>query len=85
MLEQEIPDVQVIQIVLDTEKEVLVERLKTVKKWDKTVIDFIILQREFFLDSLDMNQISLVVDTCTMSPKQVCNKVLKEIRIKHSP
>jgi RNase adaptor protein for sRNA GlmZ degradation len=75
-----LPNVQVIQIVLDTEKEILIERLKLIKKWNRIVIDFILKQREIFLDTLDRNQVSLVIETSQMSPNQVCKRILKELR-----
>ncbi len=80
LLKQKLPNVRVIQIVLDTEKETLIERLKSVKKWNKIVIDFILKQREIFLDTLDRNEVSLVIETCKMSPERICKRILKELK-----
>ncbi len=80
LLKQKLPNVQIIQIVLDTKKEILIERLKLIKKWNRIVIDFILKQREIFLDTLDRNQVSLVIETSKMSPNQVCKRILKELR-----
>ena len=79
LLERELPDIRIIQIVLDTEKVLLIKRLKEVKLWNNEVIDFILKQREIFLKSLETNEFHYKFETSKMSPEEICMIILQKL------
>ena len=78
-LQKELKNINFYQIILDTELSVLKERLKKIKKWDKAVIDFILMQRSYFLKSFSENEIDLVIKTEKDKPEIIVSNIINKI------
>lgn len=81
ILQEKIPDIISYQIILDTKKEELINRLREIKGWDKEVIDFILKQREFFMKSIVDAKINLVIDTSKKNPSMIINEIIKKLHL----
>ncbi len=79
ILQKELKNISFFQIVLDTEVSVLKERLEKIKKWDKTVIDFILKQRSYFLKSFSETDLDLVIKTEKEKPEIIVSRIINEI------
>lgn len=77
---REIPGIKVIQIVLDTPPNVLIERLK-LKGNDKKIIDFILSQREIFFKAVSEDSVDYITDTSKNSPEIIAEQIIKEINL----
>ena len=75
-LESKFPKIKIFQIILDTNKTALAERLKIIKKWDEEVISFIMKQRLIFLKSLEQTKYDLFLDTSKYSVDETASKII---------
>jgi adenylate kinase family enzyme len=82
ILQEKIPNVIAYHIILDTEEEILTERLKEIKGWDKEVIDFILKQRKLFLKSLTKCKTHLFFNTSEKNLIEIVDKLLEKLQLK---
>jgi len=76
-LKKKLPSCKIFQIILDTEVNVLKKRLKERKKWDEEVIEFILMQREYFLESLHEKEVDLVIRTEENDPSTIVAEIMR--------
>ncbi|MGC9777813.1 MAG: AAA family ATPase [Candidatus Heimdallarchaeota archaeon] len=82
VIEANLPDVTIHQIVLDSNEIVLKKRLKEIKKWDKQVIDFILLQREIFQKAVSMTIVDLILDTSNKEIEECVDQIIAQFKLK---
>jgi len=80
-LYKNLPDVTIHQVVLDSNETVLKKRLKEIKKWDKQVIDFILLQREIFQKAVSMTTVDLNLDTSNIKIEECVNQIIVQLKL----
>jgi len=78
ILQKELPGIKTFQIILDTSPKVLVERLKD-KGHNETTIQFILDQRNIFLEAVSKGSIDYIVDTSINDPKTIAEKIINDL------
>ncbi len=75
ILQKELPGIKTFQVILDTPPNVLAERLKD-KGHNETTIQFILDQRNIFLEAVSKGPIDYFVDTSINDPKTIAEEIL---------
>jgi len=78
ILQKELPGIKIFQVILDTPSIVLVERLKD-KGQNETAIQFILDQRDIFLEAVSKGPIDYIINTSISSPKTIAEKILGDL------
>lgn len=81
LVKKKLPDITLYQIVLDTKEEILIKRLKEVKKCGEDVISFILKQRTIFLEALSATTVDLIVNTSEMKPEQCVEFIIEKLKL----
>ena len=81
ILQNELPRIKTFQVVLDTPPNILAERLKD-KEHNETTIQFILDQRNIFLEAVSKGPIDYIVDTSTNDPKTIAEKILDDLNFR---
>ena len=81
ILQNELPGIKIFQVILDTPPNILAERLKD-KGHNETTIQFILDQRNVFLESVSKGPIDFIVDTSISSPKTIAEKIINELSLR---
>ena len=81
ILQKELPGIKTFQVILDTPSNVLAERLKD-KGHNETTIQFILDQRNIFLESVSKGPIDYIVDTSTNDPRTIAEKILDDLNFR---
>jgi shikimate kinase len=80
ILQKELPGIKIFQVILDSPPKILTERLKD-KGHDKITIQFILDQRDIFLDAVSKGPIHSIIDTSKSNPDAIAEKILKDLNI----
>lgn len=80
ILKNELPGIKVFQVILDTSPGILIQRLKD-KGHDETAIEFILDQRNIFLDAVSKGPIDDMIDTSKMDHNVVAVKIIKDLNL----
>ncbi len=75
ILQKELPGTKTFQVILDTIPNVLVDRLKD-KGHNETTIQFILDQRNIFLEAVSKGPIDCIVDTSINDPQTIAKKII---------
>jgi len=78
LLSHELTDLNCYQIILDAPSDVLEVRLKT-REFDSETIEFVLDQRQRFLDSIDKSQVWLQVNTIENTPQEIAELILEKL------
>ena len=81
ILQKELAGIKTFQVILDTPPNVLAERLKD-KGHNETTIQFILDQRDIFLEAVSKGSIDYIVDTSTKDPKTIAEKILDDLNFR---
>ncbi len=78
ILQKELPGIKTFQVILDIPPNILDERFKD-KGHNETTIQFILDQRNIFLEAVSKGHIDYIVDTSTNAPKTIAEKILNDL------
>jgi len=81
ILQKELPGIKTFQVILDTPPNALTERLKD-KGHNETTIQFILDQRDIFLEAVSKEFIKNIVDTSINDPKTIAEKILDDLNFR---
>ncbi len=81
ILQKELPGIKIFQAILDTLPNVLAERLKE-KEHNETTIQFILDQRNIFLEAVSKGPIDYIVDTSVDDAITIAEKILDDLNIR---
>ena len=80
LLKDEMPGINIIQIVLDTPPKELSIRLKLKGHNDKTV-DFILSQREIFFKAVSIGSVDKTIDTSQNSSENIAEQLINAFNL----
>ncbi len=81
ILQKELPGIKTFQVILDTPSNILAERLKD-KGHNETTIQFILDQRNIFLEAVSKGHREYIVDTSINNPKTIAEKILNDLNFR---
>jgi hypothetical protein len=81
ILQKELPGIKIFQAILDAPPNILIERLKD-KGHTETAIQFILDQRNIFLEAVSKGPIDKIVDTSMSDPKTIAEKILNDLNFR---
>ncbi len=81
ILQKELPGIKTFQVILDTPPNILAERLKD-KGHNETTIQFILDQRNVFLEAVSKGSMDYIVDTSTNDPTTIAEKILEDLNFR---
>ncbi len=80
ILRKELPGIKIFQVILDTPPKILIERLKD-KGHDETAIQFILDQRDIFLEAGSKGPLNYIIDSSENDPDTIVEKILNELNL----
>ena len=78
ILQKELPGIKIFQVILDTHPNVLAGRLKD-KGHNETTIQFILDQRNIFLEAVSKGPIEYIVDTNINDSKTIAEQIINNL------
>ena len=81
ILRNELPGIKIFQIILDTPPKILIERLKD-KGHNETAIQFILDQRDIFLDAVSKGPIDYIIDSSKSDSNTIAEKILNDLNLR---
>ena len=81
LLQKELPGIKTFQVILETCPNILAERLKN-KGHNETTIQFILDQRNIFLEAVSKGPIDYIVDTSINDPITIAEKILNDLNFR---
>jgi len=81
MLQKELPGIKTLQVILDTTPNVLVDRLKD-KGHNETTIQFILDQRNIFLEAVSKGPIKYIINTSIIDSEAIAEKILDDFNFR---
>ena len=80
ILRNELPGIKTFQVILDTPPKILIERLKD-KGHDERSIQFVLDQRDIFLDSVSKGPINYIIDSSKNDSNTIAEKILNDLNL----
>ncbi len=80
ILRNELPGIKTFQVILDTPPKILIERLKD-KGHDERSIQFVLDQRDIFLNAVSKGPINFIIDSDENDPDTIAEKILNDLNL----
>ncbi len=80
ILQKELPGIKTFQVILDSQPNILIGRLED-KGHNETTIQFILDQRNIFLEAVSKGQIDYIIDMVTADSDMIAEKILNDLNL----